>query len=134
MTPAELAHVNGHFDLANKLHSMHVNLYKETSKQHVYDYIQQSNYQIPPPPRPVHIKPKNNTNAATEVTESLVKNNQEINFKSAVNNNNNIVKDPYGTMRAEKKLATPPGKNQSFSMYFPALVLSNESENFIVNK
>ena len=110
MTPAELAHVNGHFDLANKLHSMHVDLYKETSKQHVYDYIQQSNYQIPPPPRPVHIKPKNNPTAATEVTESLVKNNQEINFKTAVNNNNNdIVKDPYGTMRAEKKLATPPG-------------------------
>ena len=75
MTPAELAHVNGHFDLANKLHSMHVNLYKETSKQHVYDYIQQSNYQIPPPPRPVHIKPKNNPNAATEVTESLVNHN-----------------------------------------------------------
>ena len=45
MTPAELAHVNGHFDLANKLHSMHVNLYKESSKQHVYDYIQQNNYQ-----------------------------------------------------------------------------------------
>ena len=74
MTPAELAHVNGHFDLANKLHSMHVNLYKESSKQHVYDYIQQNNYQIPPPPRPV------------------------------VPNN----KDPYGTMRALKKLATPP--------------------------
>ena len=71
----------------------------------------QSNYQVPPPPRPVHIKPNNNA-AVNEVSESLVKNqNQEINFKSIANNNNNIVKDPYGTMRAEKKLATPPGKN-----------------------
>ena len=64
MTPAELANVNGHFDLANKLHSLHVDLYKYLSssigggqvKQHVYDYVTtpKSNYQIPPPPRPVH--------------------------------------------------------------------------------
>ena len=59
MTPAELAHVNGHFELANKLHSLHVQVYKEWNQQHVYDYIHQNNYQIPPPPRPVHEKPKN---------------------------------------------------------------------------
>ena len=99
MTPAELAHVNGHFDLANKLHSMHVNLYKESSKQHVYDYIQQNNYQIPPPPRPVHLKPNpipNNVEVIKHHEPNLI-------TKSVPNN-----KDPYGTMRAEKKLATPP--------------------------
>ena len=86
MTPAELAHVNGHFDLANKLHTLHVNLFKEINKNHVYDYIQQNNYQIPPPPRPVHLKP----------------NIQKDSYGP------NIQKDPYGTMRAEKKLSTPP--------------------------
>ena len=42
MTPAELAHVNGHFELANKLHALHVQIYKEWNQQHVYDYIQVS--------------------------------------------------------------------------------------------
>ena len=86
MTPAELAHVNGHFDLANKLHTLHVDIFKESNKHHVYDYIQQNNYQIPPPPRPVHLKPNNA---------------QKSHFGADF-------KDPYGTMRAEKKLSTPP--------------------------
>ena len=105
MTPAELAHVNGHFELANKIHSMHVNLYKESSKQHVYDYIQQNNYQIPPPPRPVHLKPSGGTSGTTVFPDSisLLNNNKDHQLKSSKNKN-----DPYGTMRAEKKLATPP--------------------------
>ena len=102
MTPAELAHVNGHFELANKIHSMHVNLYKESSKQHVYDYIQQNNYQIPPPPRPVHLKPSGGTSGTSYPDSISLLNNNEHQLKSKNKN------DPYGTMRAEKKLATPP--------------------------
>ena len=86
MTPAELANVNGHFDLANKLHSLHVDLYRSQqqdgnfSKQHVYDYIAQNNYQIPPPPRPVQkwMKP------------------------------DKIEQDPFGTLRAAKKISPSP--------------------------
>lgn len=71
MTPAELANVNGHFDLANKLHSLHIGL----SKSSTYEGSL-SNYQIPPPPRPVHVKT-----------------------------------DPFGTMRAEKKVSPTPALN-----------------------
>ena len=81
MTPAELAHVNGHFELANKLHALHVQIYKEWNQQHVYDYIQQNNYQIPPPPRPVHEKIQNNGNS-----------------------------DPFGTLKASKKITEKPDK------------------------
>ena len=48
--------------------------------QHVYDYIQQNNYQIPPPPRPVHEKPPKN------------------------NENKNPNDDPFGTLKAAKKI------------------------------
>ena len=82
MTPAELAHVNGHFELANKLHALHVQIYKEWNQQHVYDYIQQNNYQIPPPPRPVHEKPPK---------------------KEIIDND-----DPFGTLKAAKKITEKP--------------------------
>ena len=109
MTPAELANVNGHFDLANKLHSLHVDLYKYLSSsigggqvKHDYDYVstQKSNYQIPPPPRPVHQLQSGSEHLETHHATShgtkwnLVK--------------DKIQDDPFGTLRASKKISPSP--------------------------
>ena len=54
--------------------------------QHVYDYIQQNNYQIPPPPRPVHEKPP--------------KINEKKSHREIIDKND----DPFGTLKAAKKI------------------------------
>ena len=111
MTPAELANVNGHFDLANKLHSLHVDLYKYLSssigggqvKQHVYDYVTtpKSNYQIPPPPRPVHQQQSGSEHLETYHATSH-------GTKWNLPNNNSKNDDPFGTLRAAKKISPSP--------------------------
>ena len=120
MTPAELAHVNGHFELANKLHALHVQIYKEWNQmQHVYDYIQQNNYQIPPPPRPVHEKPPKINEKKSKSLEIIDKND-----------------DPFGTLKAAKKITEkqPTEKinnvNEDMEVGDDDVFLSNRYSNF----
>ena len=56
--------------------------------QHVYDYIQQNNYQIPPPPRPVHEKPPKINDEKKSHREIIIDKND----------------DPFGTLKAAKKI------------------------------
>ena len=103
MTPSELAHVNGHFELANKLHSIHVN---QVNKSHVYDYIQQNNYQIPPPPRPVHLKPLKATNGHPDSFKATNSNPDPFGSVKANPDPFGSMKanpDPFGTMKASSK-------------------------------
>ena len=142
MTPAELANVNGHFDLANKLHSLHIELYRSSqqdfSKQHVYDYIQQNNYSIPPPPRPVqpksskmaqntehigakmaqnpdysleHIGPKPDKNRDFEHIGANRGQNPDYSLQHIgpkSDKNPDYLDDPFGTLRAAKKISNSP--------------------------
>ena len=83
--------------------------------QHVYDYIQQNNYQIPPPPRPVHEKPPKN------------------------NENKNPNDDPFGTLKAAKKITEkqPTEKinnvNEDMEVGDDDVFLSNRYSNFSLN-
>lgn len=130
MTPAELAQVNGHFDLANNLHAFHIASYKGTT--HVYDYIQQqrdtkgADYQIPPPPRPVllnkevfepPIQPYMDMSGSGSSDDTTPKTSRKMSdpfiidkfgtmkaTKSITKGVECTSKDPYGTLRASKRL------------------------------
>jgi ankyrin repeat protein len=123
-TPIELAHANGHYELANKLNKL-------VQTKHVYNYIKPNNaYQIPPPPRPVHVRQSQHHHqelqtfraSLSSTTKTSTISHQDFDLDDEVfavtvpQNNINNRNDKFGTLKATKAIHKSGVKDSSRMM------------------